>query len=108
MILLYFVIVIAIIFFPLRFAAQFSDAENTSYLQTLIVAIAVAVSQTILAGIVFAPLIGTLISIIVTVMIGMKLFDIPSSNFLKFGALFFAMSYLAQIVAAIILSALFS
>lgn len=105
--IIYFLIVVGIIYLPLRLAAQFSDAENTSYLQTLIVAILVAIAQVVIAGILLRnfPLLGTLIAIIVTVMIGMKLFEIPSQNFLKFAGLFLAMNYLARIVAAIVIGA---
>lgn len=101
----YFLVVVGIIYLPLRLAAQFSDAENTSYSQTLIVAILVAIAQVVIAGVLLQsfPLLGTLIAIIVTVMIGMKMFDIPSENFLKFAGLFLAMNYLARIVAVIVI-----
>lgn len=108
-VLIYFVIIVGILFFPLRLAAQYADAENTSYKQTLSVAIIVAVAQTLLTRFIFSgmPLVGGLVAIIATVVIGMKLFDIPSSNFLTFGALFFVLNYVAQIIAAMIISALF-
>ncbi|GAA5099906.1 hypothetical protein [Wohlfahrtiimonas larvae] len=104
--IIYFLVVIGIIYLPLRLAAQFSDAENISYSQTLIVAVLVAIAQTVIAGILFQsfPLLGTLIAIIVTVMIGMKLFGIPSQNFLKFAGLFLAMNYLARMIAIIVIS----
>lgn len=104
MIILYFALVIALIFFPLRLAAQFSDAGNTSYRQTFIVALLVAIAQAItLFFLGDIPLLGTLIAIVATVAIGVKLFDIPSSNFLMFGGLFFAMNYAVQIVAGMII-----
>lgn len=106
MILIYFAILIGVMFFPMRLAAQFADGENTSYKQTFIVVLIVAIVQFILTRFIFAgvPFIGSLVTVIVTVMIGMKLFDIPSSNFLTFGGLFLALNFVTQMIAGIVIA----
>lgn len=106
MMLIYFAVLIGVMFFPMRLAAQFADAEDTSYKQTFIVVVIVAIVQFILIRFVFSgvPFVGSLVTVIVTVMIGMKLFNIPSSNFLMFGGLFLALNFVTQMIAGLVIA----
>lgn len=74
--------------FPLHWAAEFAEAENSTYLKCLILSIVtIFVKITILILLSGSPFIAILASTIVSIIICMKVLKIPSSNFLMFAVM---------------------
>lgn len=74
--------------FPLHWAAEFAEAEDSNYLKCFILSIITTLVQVVtFVFFPYSPFIRILLSAIVSIIICMKVLKIPGSNFLMFAVM---------------------
>lgn len=105
--------VLAIVFliiyiYPLRWAAMFADAEDTSYSSCFILSIVSTLIQFVVGGLFsggyWVPMI---ISAVISVIVCMKVLKIPSENFFTFCLVLFFLNMVISYLALLVIKGLF-
>lgn len=91
--------------YPLHWAAEFAEAEESNYLKCLVLSVVTTIVKVaimiLLAG---SPLIAFLLAAIVSIIICMKVLKIPSHNFFMFAIMLAFLSLVISGAATLVIN----
>lgn len=90
--------------FPLHWAAEYAEAENSNYLTCFILSIVTTVVNICVMALLAAPPLSTLTAVIISIVICMKVLKIPSSNFFMFAVMLAFLNLIISGSATIIIN----